>query len=177
MLERVEVGQLFGAVPANSRGLLVVDDSVTSDRPAAEPHRQVLADVAVGIGDLAKRDPGKTINGDTDSGFFEYLAHRRICRLFARIDRARRQRPVSIIGTTRRLATYSEIATRKILGWQPVIMARACERVPVTDRQSDLACTFISTSWEGSHLAEDGSLCLDRIHPAGLGLSVYVPRR
>jgi hypothetical protein len=48
LVDRVEVGQLFGAVPANRRGLLVIDDSVTSDRPAAEPHRQVLADVAVG---------------------------------------------------------------------------------------------------------------------------------
>ncbi len=79
-VDRVEVGEAFGAVPPYSRGLFVLDDSVTSDRLAAEPHRQVLADVAVGVGDLAKRHTGKTLNGDVDSGFFVYLAHRCIGR-------------------------------------------------------------------------------------------------
>jgi hypothetical protein len=83
LIECVEAGQLFGAVPANSRGLLVIDDSVASECLAAEPHRQVLANVAVGVGDLAKRDPGKTLNGDLNSGFFVGLAHRRVCWLFA----------------------------------------------------------------------------------------------
>ena len=53
----------------------------------------------MGVGDLAKRDPGKTLNGDVNAGFFVYLAHRRICWLFARIDRSRWQGPLSSIGT------------------------------------------------------------------------------
>jgi hypothetical protein len=96
---------------------------VTSDRPAAEPHHQVLADVAVRIGDLAQRDPGKTINGDADAGFLEYLAHRRICWLFARVDRPRWQRPASSIGTAAQQdasAVVNDDGTHKILGWQPI---------------------------------------------------------
>ena len=53
----------------------------------------------MGIGDLAKRDAGKTLDCDVDSGFFVCFADRRVCWLFARVDRSRWQRPPSGIGT------------------------------------------------------------------------------
>ena len=98
LVDRVEVGQLSGAVPANSQGLLVIDESVTSERLAAEPYCQVLVDVAVRVNDLAQRHPGNALHGDVDPGFFVYLAHHRICWLFARVDRSRWQEPLSSIG-------------------------------------------------------------------------------
>jgi hypothetical protein len=135
--------ELCGAVTADSGGLLVINDSLTADRAAAEPHRQVLADVAVGVGDPAKRDTGQTLNGDLDPGLFVCLAHRRLCWLFAGVvapagrdhcpvsaRRPSRTRPSSSTTTAhaagsmsrslatcvRRLATYCEIAIRTMAG-------------------------------------------------------------
>jgi len=76
-----------------------MDRGVTTDRRASKPHGQELADIAVGVGDLPKRDAGETLHDDVNSSLFVDLAHRRICWLFARVDSSRWQRPLSRIGT------------------------------------------------------------------------------